>query len=132
MMKKKSQASFEFLILCGILLFIFLVIIGFYLFRKTEVEGMESYLDLSSECTKFSNIINSVGLSSDGTQVAINTNNILEVYNSSLISISTPLSPKSFDNNVFCSIYMDVFSNSNLTGDVLIENYNGRVLVRNA
>ena len=127
----KAQVSMEFLILCGAMLFVFLIILGFYISRKNELVETEVYLDLYSECNKFSILINSVGLSGAGTLISVKTSNFLSIYNSSLISIESGLNEDSFNKKVFCSLYSEVFEDSGLNGNLLIENYNGMVLVRN-
>lgn len=112
----------EFLTLVGIMLMIFIIMLGFSLFRKAEVSETDSYLDSSSECMKISNIINEVFAGGEGTEVQLKTSHYISLQDSGTISV---------DNLALCNFYAKSYLYSNLTGSLSIKNYDGNVLIQN-
>ena len=64
-----------------------MIILGFYLSRKSEVEDARKYLDKSSECTRLSNIISQVYAGEEGTEAIIQTDYLISFFNYSMVVI---------------------------------------------
>ncbi len=132
---KKSQASMEFLILCGIALFIFLILLGFYLFRKAEILETEAYLDKTSECIRLSNIISQVYAGEEGTEVIVNTNYLVSFFNYSMVSvedIGDVVEEVNKSEIVSCIFYGEVYPVYELTGEISLKKEGGGILIENA
>lgn len=124
----KSQISMEFLILCGIALFIFLILLGFYLFRKAEILETEAYLDKTSECIRLSNIISHVYAGEEGTEVIVNTNYLVSFFNYSMVSVEEVNKSET----VSCIFYGEVYPVYELTGEISLKKEGGGILIENA
>ncbi len=98
--KKKAQVSTEFMAIAGVTFFIFVIILGFSLLRKSEVSDTEVYLDTTSECLRFSGIINSVYSGGEGAEVRTSTDYLLSFYNYSTISVETILESAEEENKI--------------------------------
>lgn len=126
-MKSKGQVNMEFLITVGMIFLILIIVLGFFLYRKSEVAETKEYFDLSSECTKISNSINKIYTSGEGAKVEFETNNLISI-DDSIISITDSFK----DETITCMHYSRSSSCTNLTGDILIENTGGRAMLKNA
>lgn len=84
---RKSQISIEFMFTLGIIFFIFLIIFGFIINRRTEVKETEDYLEKRAECMKISSMISSVFAGGDGTIAKTKTKYLITIFNYSLINV---------------------------------------------
>lgn len=82
--KRRCQVGMEFLIIAGIILFIFIVIVVFSGERKMEIERTRVMLDSVSECEKISNFITKAYISEEGIQIKTSTNYLLNINNSNI------------------------------------------------
>ena len=126
-MVKKGQVSTEFLIIIGVVFFIFIVILLFSLGRRTDVRETETYLGANSECLKFSNLISAAYVGGDGTQIETKTDYLISFFNYSMIRIES-VSKKE---EASCTFYAKIFPHYKLTGDILIKNIDGEIIIEN-
>ena len=124
---KTAQASMEFLFAIGTIFFIFTFILAFTVAKKTEINQLEKIVITKNECIKLSNLI--INAFINGNETSVESKLIFDssVYpDSRLIGIDNDF--------VTCTIPTNQISQvGSLTrGDILIENKNNFIVVKNA
>lgn len=120
---KKAQISSEFLFTAGIIVFIFLIILGFSIERRLEIGKTESELNKRNECFKISNLITSAFINGEGSSINTKIN-----HDVSIISQSKIICVEDF----CCSLTTSAVSNDELSkGLLIIENNDNKVKVKN-
>jgi hypothetical protein len=125
--KRRGQVGIEFLIIAGIILFLFIVIIVFSGERKIEIERTRVMLDSVSECEKISNFITRAYISEEGIQIKTNTNYLIDINNSN-IDIKNKKTGKTESS---CTFYGKSASYQ-VTGNFTIKNEKGIVIFTNS
>jgi len=131
-MKKKSQASLEFLFAIGIVLFIFILILAFNLERKNEVRKLNDKIALQSECFKLSSSITSAYIAGEGFNLTTKIK-----YNATVFADDRIASFEYEGIHVYCSFPINSVTNSTtknfeiIKGDINIQNINQTVVIKN-
>ncbi|MEK6973622.1 MAG: hypothetical protein AABW41_00010 [Nanoarchaeota archaeon] len=84
---KKSQVGFEFLLIIGVVLLIFVLFFAFTFDRNADLRKLQDSVDEKKECIRLSNLISGVYKNGPGTEVTTKTNHVLTVYNDSVMQI---------------------------------------------
>ena len=125
--KGRGQVGIEFLIIAGIILFIFIVIVVFSGERQIEIERTRIMLDSVSECEKISNFITRAYISEEGIQIKTSTNYLININNSN-IDIKNKQTGKTESS---CTFYGKSVSYQ-ATGNITIKNEKGVVVFSNS
>ncbi len=131
-MKTKSQVSLEFLFTVGIVLLIFIILVGFNIERKTDVNNLKNYVYLKSECFKLSNSITNAYISGDGFNLTAEIK-----YDASVFAENKALNINYDGVDVYCSFPVAGITNSTASqfdirkGEVNIQNLNESIIIKN-
>ena len=105
---KRSQTSIEFIFAIGMVLLIFLFIMGVAFNKSIDVNRIKRTIETKDTCTKFSSAIMNAFLHGNGTRINLKLDyNATTFPNSRLVSVD--------DDYVTCSIPIDQYSEISLT-----------------
>lgn len=121
-LQNKAQIAAEFLIVMGLLIFIFIGLVLISIKIGSSYKDLSGYLDANSECLKISNIISSVQ-SSRNLEANFKSRYLIDFDNYTIIVKDTK-------ERATCTYYSNLIIND-VTGNIKIENSNGLVKVTN-
>lgn len=122
---KKAQVSIEFLVILGIVFFIFLLLMVFFLDIRIDLRKLEGISKVKSDCSKLSNTISQVIALGEGSSARIKLEHNITIQNQTIFI--------SYDkSNLICSYLGKVSNDVNLNiGNLLLTNVNNSVVMKN-
>ncbi len=121
---KKAQVSIEFIFVIGMLFFIFLLILAFVFDKNLDVNESKKIIETKSDCTKLADLIINAFLSGNTTKIQSKLS-----YNATISSNSRVILVEDY---VQCTLPINqVNATTLLKGDILIENKNNFIYVKN-
>jgi type II secretory pathway pseudopilin PulG len=128
---KKGQFSIETILVVGIILFIFVIVIGLSVGKSREVSQTQNYLDKRSTCLKLAGQISSAFNSGYDTNITTSLD-----YNTTINSDSRLIYIGDTD-KVSCTLFINSVTNSTNNyfslkkGDINIINKEDNIIIKN-
>ena len=126
---KKAQAGIEFIIVVVTIFFLFAIIFFLTMDKRIELNDVELFVDMRSNCIKISNLINKAFFLGHGSEIKANTFYDLFLRNNEILYIK--------DSGIECDIIKSPISNRgetvfNITkGNIKITNQNDDIIIEN-
>ena len=127
-MIKKAQISIEFIFAFGIILLMFLIILGFVVDKRHEIVESEIQLNKENTCLLISSLITSAFVNGDSTIINISID-----YNVTIDRINNNTNYKDINvEGIYCFLPIKDISRVTLTkGTIKIENQDNHIDIKN-
>lgn len=122
---KKAQISVEFLMILGVIFFIFLLLMVFYLDIRIDLKKLESTASARSDCFKLADLIYQTASSGEGSLVQAKIDRNITVQNQTIFI--------GYDKtDLICKHLGKIASDVAVNGSIILRNVNNTVLIQNA